>query len=184
MYNEQLIAVFGTRGTVDSGTYPVEINKRCPAVRVVQQACPELAGAIEAGAVSETLRGLVSDYVAGLMAGLGGEEPEIAILGCTHYPLVKHLFRAALPPGVKLLCQASAVANSLEHYLRRHPEYVAGMPEQPRSRYFTTGDPGEVTGRSGAFLGRTIRFQRLIQSPARSVLPRVSRGEARLAAAC
>jgi glutamate racemase len=159
MYANHSVAVFATQRTVDSRTYPVEINKRCPNVDVVQQACPALAGAIEAGADPGHLRELVQGYVARLLSGMGGREPETAILGCTHYPLVKALFREALPMGVRLLCQPSAVANSLEHYLRRHPEYLEKMPRTPGRRYLTTGDPGAVTARSLGFLGQSITFR-------------------------
>ncbi len=167
MYANHAVAIFATQRTVESGTYPVEINKRCPHVEVVQQACPELAGAIEAGADRASLRTLIDGYVARLLAGMGGREPETAILGCTHYPLVKDLFREALPSGVRLLCQPSAVANSLEHYLRRHPHYLEGTPAVARRVYLTTADAGEVTARSTAFLGRTTVFQGLGERPVR-----------------
>ncbi len=159
MYASHTVAIFATPRTVESQTYPVEINKRCPDVEVQQQACPELAGAIEAAAYPGRLRELVQGYVGRLLSATGGREPETAILGCTHYPLVKELFREALPAGVRLLCQPSAVANSLEHYLRRHPEYLDTMPDTPRRQYLTTGDAAAVTARSAGFLGRTIMFQ-------------------------
>lgn len=160
MYNNETIAVFGTQRTVESFTYPVEINKRCPSVRVVQQACPELAGAIENGVGETRLRDLVREYVEALLAQPQLEDgpPDAVILGCTHYPLVKRLFHQALPRGIKLLCQPSAVANSLEHYLQRHPEYAANTPGQPRRLFLTTGDPLRVTALSANFLGRTIHF--------------------------
>jgi glutamate racemase len=167
MYNSHTVAIFATRRTVESLTYPIEINKRCPHVRVVQQACPDLAGLIEAGAPESRLREVINGYVAALLAGLGGTIPEAAILGCTHYPLVKALFEAALPSGVRLLCQPSAVANSLEHYLRRHPAYLEGMPETPRRTYLTTGNAEHVTALSAGFLGRTIPFQSSHPRPAR-----------------
>ena len=159
MYADHTVAVFATLRTVESGTYPVEINKRCPSVDVVQQACPELAGLIEAGAGPARLRALIRGYVAELLDGMDGRLPETAILGCTHYPLVKELFREALPSGVRLLCQPSAVANSLEHYLKRHPEYLTDMPTAPSRTYLTTGDPTTVSANSAGFLGRSLVFE-------------------------
>ncbi len=161
MYADHTVAVFATLRTVESGTYPVEINKRCPSVDVVQQACPELAGAIEAGAGPVRLRELIREYVTALLERMDGRLPESAILGCTHYPLVKTLFREALPSGVRLLCQPSAVANSFEHYLKRHPDYLDTMPATPSRTYLTTGDPDGVTTRSAGFLGRNIQFEGL-----------------------
>ena len=161
MYADHTVAVFATQRTVESGTYPVEINKRCPSVEVVQQPCPELAGLIEAGAGPARLRALIRGYVTALLDRMEGRLPETAILGCTHYPLVKELFQEALPLGVRLLSQPSAVANSLEHYLRRHPEYLVDMPAIPSRTYLTTGDPDAITERSAAFLGRSLTFRAL-----------------------
>ncbi len=175
MYSDHSVAVFATRCTVESGTYPVEINKRCPSVKVVQQACPELAGEIEAGSEPSRLRELIRDYVAALLERMEGHLPESAILGCTHYPLVKNLFREALPSGVRLLCQPSAVANSLEHYLKRHPEYLEANPPPPTRIFLTTGDPETVTALSYSFLGRNILFESL-DEPAPPLPKRAGRG--------
>ncbi|HYD32555.1 MAG TPA: aspartate/glutamate racemase family protein [Azospirillaceae bacterium] len=158
-YNRQTIAVFGTQRTVDSQAYPVEIHKRCPRVRVFQQACPELAGRIEDAAPRAELLGLIHSYCGELLRQLGGETPDYAILGCTHYPLVKDLFREALPPGVRLLCQPTAVADSFDDYLQRHPEYVGPLSGPPLRRFLTTGDAETVNRRSGFKLSLPVRFE-------------------------
>jgi len=144
-YNTDVIAVFGTTRTITSHAYPEEIRKRCPKVTVAQQVCPELAGAIERGASETELEALVGAGVTGLLAQLAGEPPHRAILGCTHYPLVEHLFRRHLPAFTRLLSQPEVVADSLEDYLHRHPRYVgeaaaAGSPPV----LLTTGAPAQV----------------------------------------
>jgi glutamate racemase len=120
------IAVFGTTRTVLAGVYPEEIRKRCPKVTVVQQVCSDLAGAIEAEASEAELDRLVAEGIAGVMAQTSGQPPHRAILGCTHFPLVEHLFRRHLPPATRILSQPEIVADSLEDYLHRHPRFVEG----------------------------------------------------------
>ena len=120
------IAVFGTTRTVMAGVYPEEIRKRTPKVTVVQQICSDLAGAIEEAAPETDLERLVADGIAGIMAQTAGEAPHRAILGCTHFPLVEHLFRRHLPAATRILSQPEIVADSLEDYLHRHPRFVAG----------------------------------------------------------
>ena len=144
-YNTDTIAVFGTRRTIASGVYAEEIRKRCPKVTVVQQACPELAGAIEAGAPEAELKALVETYVAEMLRANSGHPPHRAILGCTHYPLVEHLFRLYLPPFTRLLSQPEVVADSLEDYLHRHPHYI-GQPvrDGQQIRALTTGDVAKI----------------------------------------
>src|SRR5690606_8234278 len=74
-YNSELIAVFGTRRTISSDVYPQEIRKRCPRVQVVQQACPELVGAIEGSRPEAELDRLVSSDVNQLIQKTDGEAP-------------------------------------------------------------------------------------------------------------
>lgn len=160
-YNRQSIAVFGTQRTVDSQSYPIEIHKRCPRVKVFQQACPDLAGSIEAGAARADLLAMIRGYAGTLLDQMGGQPPDCAILGCTHYPLVKDLFRDALPPGVRILSQPTAVADSFDDYLQRHGEYVTPLSGAPARRFLTTGDAELVNRRSGFILGSPVRFEAL-----------------------
>lgn len=149
-YNTDVVAVFGTTRTIASHAYPEEIRKRCPQVTVVQQTCAELAGAIESGAPEGELDGLVERGVTALLAQTDGTPPHRAILGCTHYPLVEHLFRRHLPAFTRLLSQPKVVADSLEDYLVRHPGYVGdGVAVSPV--LLTTGDPAHVSATARIF---------------------------------
>jgi glutamate racemase len=153
--NRESIAVFGTTRTIESGVYVEEIRKRCPRVRVVQQACSGLAAAIERACPEPELDAIVADGVAALLSQLGGRAPDRAILGCTHFSLVEKLFAENLPPGVRILSQPELVADSLEDYLARHPEYAtpgAGV------RLLTTGDPALVSRTAAVFWPDAPRF--------------------------
>ncbi len=142
-YNTDLIAVFGTTRTITSYAYPEEIKKRCPKVTVVQQICADLAGAIEDARPEAELDTLVKAGVDGLMAQTGGHPPHRAILGCTHFPLVEHLFRRHLPPFTRMLPQPDVVADSLEDYFQRHAHYLTASNAAPI--LLTTADPGHVS---------------------------------------
>ena len=157
-YNTDLIAVFGTTRTITSGVYPEEIRKRCPRVTVVQQICSRLVGAIEDEAPEAELERLVEDGVRGLMEQTNGVPPHRAILGCTHFPLVEHLFRRHLPPFTRILSQPEVVADSLEDYLARHQHYVAG-DRGPSLTLMTTGDPVLISGRARVFWPEVASFE-------------------------
>jgi glutamate racemase len=167
-YNTDLVAVFGTARTVASGVYPEEIRKRCPKVEVVQQVCAELAGAIENQASESELDALVRQGVAGLMAQTSNAPPHRAILGCTHFPLVEHLFRRHLPPFTRMLSQPVVVADSFDDYLTRRPQYVAGSPIPRRVTLLTTGNPADVSARATVFWPDAPAFDRLSEPPAGS----------------
>jgi len=140
MYKEDVIAVFATQRTIESGVFDEEIKKRCPQIDVISQVCPDLAGAIENGAGVDELDGLVGHYVSQMQAQAGGKTPHWAILGCTHYPLVEDLFAKHLPASCRVLSQPTLVARALGHYLRQHPDYIRAPQSEPDLKLLTTGN--------------------------------------------
>ncbi|MCZ4279491.1 aspartate/glutamate racemase family protein [Kiloniella laminariae] len=159
---EGTVAIFATEATVRSQTYVVEINKRAPRLKIVQQACPALVPAIEGREGPEALRNLVTGYVSQLLEQ-SPELPSWIMLGCTHYPLLKELFDDAAKgltgKQIPLLCQASISADSLGDYLHRH-SHLASLqhsikPEDnhPAARLlYTTGDPKVIATATEVFL--------------------------------
>jgi glutamate racemase len=158
-YNTDTIGVFGTTRTVTSGVYPEEIGKRCPKVTVVQQICSELAGAIEEKQPEAHLEELVREGIAGLLSETDGMPPHRAILGCTHFPLVEHLFRKHLPPFTRILSQPEVVSDSFEDYLTRRTHYLNG-DERGKLTLLTTGDPVEVSEKARVFWPDVPAFAR------------------------
>jgi len=150
-YNADHITVFGTARTVASGVYPEEINKRCPNVTVSMVTCAELAGAIEARAGADEIEALVS-------AACRDAEADRAILGCTHFPLVEHVFRAHLPSRTRILSQPEIIAQSLEDYLARRPEYC-GEAASGALQLLTTGDRVAVTEQAQVFWDAAPAFE-------------------------
>ena len=96
----------------------------------------------------------------GLMAQTGGEPCHRAILGCTHFPLVEHLFRRHLPAFTRILSQPEVVADSFEDYLHRRPHYLAGN-EGGRLTLLTTGAAADVNrARARVFWPDVAAFER------------------------
>lgn len=100
------VGVLATRGTLDSERFARLITEHGGDARFTLVACDGVAAAIERGELdSPPLRELVARYSAPLRdAGV-----DVALLGCTHYPLIRPLWQAALP-GVQLLQVEPAVA--------------------------------------------------------------------------
>lgn len=156
---EQLdvIGIFCTVATADSRVYEIEIAKRRGDLAVFSEACSGLAGMIEQDAGRDDLRAVVDGHVKALAARIG-RHPDRAILGCTHYEIVADLFAEALPEGTPLINQPTAVADALERYFVRHPEYAVGKTGQ--RRFLTTGDPTAQRGLVETFWGGPVRFER------------------------
>ncbi len=145
------VALFATPATVASRAFQRELAFRAIGVDVEAQACGGVVDAIEDGDMI-LAEALVRSHVDALKRKM--PEPEAAILGCTHYPLVHDVFQAALGPEVKVYSQANLVADSLADYLDRHPN----MAGADTSGFVTTGDPSRVSDHATQFLRRQISF--------------------------
>jgi len=132
------ITVFATRKTVESGAYTDEVRKRAPHVKLTGKACPGLVDAIEGGAGAGPLAGLISGYV----SEVSTNNSDAVVLGCTHFPLVKQHFEAALPGGTSIFSQPEIVAEALADYLCRHPDIAS--KGSGNIKLMTTGNPSEV----------------------------------------
>ena len=147
------VALFATPATVSSRAFQRELAFRAIGVDVEAQPCGGVVDAIEQG--DEILaEALVKSHVEALKRRM--PQPEAAVLGCTHYPLMQATFQQALGPDVTVFSQADLVAESLADYLQRHPDMQG--PGQV-SRFLTTGNPDSVSARATQFLRHRICFE-------------------------
>jgi glutamate racemase len=133
------IGVLGTRGTVQSGSYLIEIANFFPNLKVYQQACPLWVPLIENGEYD----GPGADYfVKKYLDALLAQSPRIdtILLACTHYPLLIGKIAAYSPPGIRTIAQGDIVADSLAGYLQRHPEIESEISKNGERKFFTTSD--------------------------------------------
>jgi len=151
----EVTGVFCTAATAISRVYEIEIDKRREDLAVFSEPCPGLAGLIELGAPDDELKGVVEDHVDALRRRIG-RHPDKAILGCTHYEIVAGIFAAALPEGTPLIHQPTAVADALDRYFVRHPEYVLGGTG--RRDFLTTGRAGPQSDLVNQFWGAPLAF--------------------------
>ena len=147
------VALFATPATVASRAFQRELAFRAIGVDVEAQACGGVVDAIEDGDMI-LAEALVRSHVDALKRKM--PNPEAAILGCTHYPIMEEVFQDALGPEVSVYSQASIVASSLADYLARHPDKHGAGTE---TKFLTTGDPRKVTDQATRFLRRKVEFQ-------------------------
>ncbi|SDF96137.1 glutamate racemase [Sulfitobacter delicatus] len=145
------VALFATPATVSSRAFQRELSFRAIGVDVEAQACGGVVDAIEEGDMI-LAEALVRSHVDALKRKM--PQPDAAILGCTHYPLMQDAFQAALGAQVKVFSQAELVAESLADYLERRPEMLG----KGEAAFLTTGDPARVSDRATQFLRRQITF--------------------------
>lgn len=151
--NTGRVGVLGTRGTVASESYLLEAAKFFPELRITQVACPEWVQLVEDGKYqSPEADFTVQKHLSTLLQ----TDPAIdtVLLACTHYPLLQQKIRQHLPAEVKILSQGPLVAESLQHYLARHPELFCS--QNAGRQFFTTGDAEGFNQLGSVFLGRPL----------------------------
>lgn len=119
------IGVIGTTATIQSGAYELELKSLDINLQVFQADCPKLAPMIESGLCG------VSQYVKVIkecLARLPMREIDTLILGCTHYPFVRDVFRAVCGEDIRLIDSGLATAEALEGALRAS----GGLVSDPR----------------------------------------------------
>jgi glutamate racemase len=133
------IGVLGTKGTVQSGSYLIEINNFFPDLKVHQQACPLWVPLIENGESDKPGADyFVKSYLDQVMAQ--SANIDTILLACTHYPLLQKKIEAYLPQNIKVVAQGDIVAKSLQDYLQRHPEMESRLTKNGTRKFFTTSD--------------------------------------------
>jgi glutamate racemase len=152
--------VLGTPGTIASGTYAVELGHLAPGLRVIQQACPLWVPLVEAGEIEGPgCEWFLHRYLDPLFEDPA--PPTRILLGCTHYPLLRPGILRIVPPGTDVLSQGPLVAERLEDWLRRHPEFEERCSRNGGVAYWTTDDPGRFDEVGGRLMGTPIRSRRV-----------------------
>ncbi len=149
------IGLLATPGTVQSDSYPLEIQKLHEGLSITSEACPMWVPLIESnehGTAGADY--FVRQHVTRLLAA----DPLIdtLILGCTHYPLLLPKILPLLPEGVATVPQGKIVGESLADYLRRHPEIEKCCTRGASCQYLTTEAADKFSALASIFLQRDI----------------------------
>ena len=150
------IGVMGTRGTVNSGSYLLEIKKFFPEMNVVQQSCPMWVPLVEN---NEHLNAGADYFLQQYLGQLLEQDADIdcILLACTHYPLLMEKIRSFLPQGITLLGQGEIVAESLSKYLKNHLEIASDIACEGKRLFYTSGDTQTFDRQASVFFGERIQ---------------------------
>jgi len=154
------IGVLGTRGTVTSDSYKIEINKFFPDIKVHQKACPMLVPLVEYGEYdSAGADYFVKKYLDELMSA--SPNIDTILLACTHYPLLIDKMRKVLPANINIVAQGEIVAESLADYLQRHTEIERQITRKGTMEFYTTDDTKDFDTHATNFFGQKVASKHL-----------------------
>jgi len=149
------VGILGTSGTIQSDSYPIELAKFFPDLKVFQQACPLWVPLIENGEHDQP----GADYfVKSYLDQLFSQSADIdtLLLACTHYPLLADKIKAYMPKGVNVVSQGAIVAKSLAKYLESHPDLAQKCSQSGQLSFYTTDNPQAFELQASTFFGEKI----------------------------
>ena len=154
------VGLLATPGTVQSESYPIEIHKINPDIRVFSEACPMWVPLIENNEhLSDGADYFVEKSIRQLMKQ--DENIDSIILGCTHYPLLIPKIKKYTGDNISIISQGKIIAESLKDYLNRHPEMAKNIDENGKIEYFTTESPEKFISSASIFLQKEINAKHL-----------------------
>jgi glutamate racemase len=154
------IGVIGTRSTVASKTYGLEIKKINPGVVITQKETPLLVPLIEEGYHRrKEAKMILRTY----LKPLKDKKVDKLILGCTHYPILQKEIVGIMGKNCVVLDSPGIVAKKLDDYLKGHSEIENKIRKKRQRKYFTTDDIRRFEKLGQKFLGESIQGARKIE---------------------
>ena len=150
------VGILATNGTVISNSYPIEIQKFYPAVKVFQEACPMWVPLVENNEYnSPGADYFIKKNINNLLQQSGSIDT--ILLACTHYPLLMDKIKNAMPAGVTVLSQGEIVAKSLCEYLQKHPEIEEKCTKDRQIVFYTTDSTDDFDSHAAIFYGKDVK---------------------------
>lgn len=154
------VGILATAGTIKSESYPMEIHKLFPNIKVSGEACPMWVPLVENNeAQSIGADYFIQKYIENLLQK--DQDIDTVVLGCTHYPLLLPKIQKFIPTGIEIVAQGEYVTDSLKDYLHRHPEMDAKCTKNGLCTFCTTEAEDKFIESASAFLNENISVQRI-----------------------
>ncbi len=147
------IGVIGTKGTVKSRSYELEIKQLDPMVKVTAVACPLFVPFVEEGWLGGSV---VKEVVKTYLKPLKDAGVDTVILGCTHYPLLKPMIKEVMGKNVTLIDSAKQVAIEVKKILANDGQLNA-RNRKPKREFFVSDNPEWFSGLAERFLGGQVK---------------------------
>lgn len=153
--SSQVVGVLGTKGTVNSNSYRIEIQKHYPKLKTIQKACPLWVPLIENNKhYSDGGQLIIQEDFQDLIDS--NRAIDTVLLACTHYPIVKEFLEQLSHGRIQIVAQGEIVARSLKDYLFRHKDLEGKLAKGNSVQYLTTECVDEFNSFVLRFIGERV----------------------------
>lgn len=146
------VGIIGTTGTITSHAYANAIRQIDANVHVFSQACPLFVPLVEEGWIDHKATEMIArEYLFPLTT----KKIDTLILGCTHYPLLKHVISRVFHDQVTLIDSSEATANAVAVELEKlNLKNTSTM--KPRVQFLVSDIPHKFMEVGERFLGAKL----------------------------
>ncbi len=153
------IGVVATQATVHSKAYERAIRGIDGRIRIFSNACPLLVPFVEEGILDGKLVEIaLGRYLKPLMA----HRIDTLILGCTHYPMLRHAIQKVVGERVRLIDSAPAAVRALKETLEDRGE-ISGAGGRGKLEVFVSDLPNNFATVGSRFLGEKLKDIKVVR---------------------
>lgn len=126
------IGVIATESSIHSKVYNECINAIRPDVTVIGRACPLFVPLVEEGLLEDPV---TEEIARRYLMELKDSDIDTLILGCTHYPLIRHTVQRVMGDEVSLVNMSYETARQVKELLSDHNLLNEQEPQLGEDRY-------------------------------------------------
>ena len=152
------LGIIGTRATIQSKAYEIELQGLGYDNTIKTKACPLLVPLIEEDWTDRPETMTILKYY---INEFKQHQTENMILGCTHYPLLINQIQTILGEKCNIINSGLIAAQSLKDYLKRHPEIENILPKNKKRIYYSTDKSKRIKNLATKFLGQDLEIKSL-----------------------
>ncbi len=155
------IGVIGTRATIRSNVYERQILSKEPEFKVFSKTCPLLVPLVEEGWLNKRETKMI---LRRYLHGLKNKQIDTLVLGCTHYPLLKHLIQPRIGKKIKLIDSSIATAQYLKRYFEKGKQLQTekiSATKKKESTFFVTDLTQSVQQVAEKIFQRPLKLERI-----------------------
>jgi glutamate racemase len=148
------IGLIGTKQTVNSGIYATKAEALGKSIKIKSLATPLLAPMIEEGFFNNNIsEQIIKEYLAhSNLAQIEG-----LILGCKHYPLIKHQIDVYFQGKIPVIDTSLIVAAAIQAILAKADSLVDSQADSSR-QFFVSDYTDSFEKSTQIFFGETIKL--------------------------
>ncbi|MBM3207570.1 MAG: glutamate racemase [Chlamydiae bacterium] len=146
------ILILATQATIDSQVYQKAIQQLSPSTECLAVPCPLFAPLVEEGF---TTGPIVQEVMNFYLKPIKNLNMNTAILGCTHYPLLKPEIKNYLNPNCEIIDPGVSCAKYVRDFLKNNA-LISTQKKTGNHFFYTTDDPEKFKLLGARFLGSCI----------------------------